>query len=154
MAILSCILYYEGLRLLGAVIANYRLFNPNLFIYKVRSQSMIGGLQIFGIIYLLFMMYLTFLYYKRNNYSIRSFVFWMSIWAVSIVLMIFPQSASVLTQQVLGVSRVIDFYLIMGLLFFSLITFINYRTVKKNEQKIEDLVRKIAIEKKEKKSKK
>jgi hypothetical protein len=78
----------------------------------------------------------------------------MCVWAFSIVLMIFPQSASVLTQQVLGVPRVIDFYLILGLLFFSLITFINYRTVKKNEQKIEELVRKIAIEKKEKKSRK
>ncbi len=100
------------------------------------------------------MMYLTFLYYKRNNYSVRSFIFWMCVWAFSIVLMIFPQSASIITQQALGVPRVIDFYLIMGLLFFSLITFINYRTVKKNEQKIEDLVRKIAVEKKEKKSKK
>ena len=29
------------------------------------------------------MLYLTFLYYKRNNYSLRSFLFWLAIWCGS-----------------------------------------------------------------------
>ena len=106
---------------------------------------MIGILQLIGILYLTLMFYLTFLYYKRNNYSVRSFIFWICVWSASIVLIIFPQSSSKLAQT-LTVPRVIDFYFIIGLMFFSILCFLTYGTVKRNEKKIEDLVRKMAIE--------
>ena len=61
---------------------------------------MIGLLQIFGILYLLLMLYMTFLYYKRNNYSWRSFAFWVAVWSAGIVLLLFPQTSSTFTQQV------------------------------------------------------
>jgi hypothetical protein len=102
-------------------------------------------LQVLGIGYLLAMVYLTFLYYKRNNYSAQSFIFWIIVWSLGAVLLIFPESLSLLTKQVLKLPRVVDFYLIVGLMFFSIITFLNYTTVKRNEAKVEDLVRKIAL---------
>lgn len=108
---------------------------------------MLSILQVLGILYLLAMLYLTFLYYKRNQYSGRSFAFWVAVWAFGILLLLFPQTSSRLTQT-LGVSRVIDFYLILGLMVFSIITFLSYTTVKRNETRIEDLVRKIALQEK------
>jgi hypothetical protein len=103
-------------------------------------------LQVLGILYLLAMLYLTFLYYKRNNYSGHSFAFWACVWSFGILLLVFPQSSSRITQT-LNVPRVIDFYLILGLMFFSIITFLNYLAVKRNENRIEDLVRRLALDK-------
>ena len=104
-------------------------------------------LQILGIGYLLMMFYLTFLYYKRNNYSLRSFIFWTIVWIFGVLLLIAPETVSFVTQK-MGVARVIDFYLIIGLMFFSIICFLNYATVKRSEAKIEELVRKLALKKK------
>ena len=71
-------------------------------------------------------------------------MFWAVVWGLGIILLIAPESASFVTQQ-LRVPRVIDFYVILGIMFFSIITFLNYATVKKNELRIEELVRKVAL---------
>lgn len=110
--------------------------------------QVIGLLQIFGILYLLLMLYMTFLYYKRNNYSWRSFAFWVAVWSAGIVLLLFPQTSSIFTQRLGVTTRVIDFYLILGLMFFSVIAFFSFITVKRNERKVEDLVRKFALQEK------
>ena len=107
---------------------------------------MVDALQLIGVAYVLFMVYLTFLYYKRNNYSVQSFVFWVVVWAVGGVLVLFPNTTGVFLQQ-FHVARVIDFYLILGLMFFSAICFINFVTTRRTEEKVEELVRKIAIRK-------
>jgi hypothetical protein len=107
---------------------------------------MIELLQLIGIAYLLVMVYLSFLYYKRNNYSLQSFIFWLIVWAFGGLLLMVPQSTSLLTQR-LSVARVIDFYLIIGLMFFSVITFFNYAAVKRTETKMEEFVRRAAIQK-------
>jgi hypothetical protein len=110
---------------------------------------MVSLLQTIGIAYVLFMLYLTFLYYKRNSYSGSSFAFWIVVWAFGGLLLAFPESASVLTQR-LHVARTLDFYLIMGLMFFSVIAFLNFRTASRTEAKVEELVRRLALEKKRK----
>jgi len=108
---------------------------------------MAGVLQVLGIAYIVLMLYLTFLYYKRNSYSTRSFIFWAVVWACGAVLLLLPESMSIFTQR-LGVARVTDFYLIAGLMFFSIICFFNFATVKSNEAKVEELVRQMALKRK------
>ncbi|MDD9954356.1 MAG: DUF2304 domain-containing protein [Candidatus Woesearchaeota archaeon] len=108
---------------------------------------MLELLQVAGIGYILFMLYLSFLYYKQNNYSLRSFLFWVTVWLGGILLLLVPETTSFFTQR-LQVARTIDFYLILGLMFFSVITFFNYVTVKKTERRVEELVRKTALKKK------
>ncbi len=104
-------------------------------------------LQILGLAYLTLMLYLTFLYYKKNNYTLRNFLFWVTVWLMGALMLLMPETTSLVTQK-LKVARVIDFYLILGIMFFSIICFLSYNQVKRNEQKIEELVRKIALEKK------
>jgi hypothetical protein len=108
---------------------------------------MVNVIQVLGIAYLLIMLYLTFLYYKRNQYTLRNFLFWIGVWVLGVLLLLVPKTTSLLTQQ-LNVPRVIDFYLILGLMFFSVICFLSYAQVKRNEQKVEELVRKLALRKK------
>jgi hypothetical protein len=108
---------------------------------------MVGVLQVLGIAYVLIMIYLSFLYYKRNNYSIQSFIFWCVVWCFGGLLLLMPESISALTQR-LTFSRVIDFYLVVGLMFFSIVCFLNFATVKRTEAKVEELVRKVALQRK------
>lgn len=105
---------------------------------------MVDVIQVLGIAYLLVMLYLSFLYYKKNHYTARSFAFWVTVWLLGVLLLAFPQTASLLTQTI-HVPRVIDFYLIIGLMFFSIICFLSFMAVKRTEARVEELVRAVAI---------
>jgi len=111
---------------------------------------MVDILQLLGVGYLAFMLYLTFLYYKKNQYTIRNFIFWAVVWGGGILMLLFPATTSLLTQQ-LKVGRVLDFYLILGLMFFSIITFMSFATARKTEARVEALVRRLALSEKKRK---
>ena len=123
-------------------------FSPTAtFLTDARDRgAMVLVLQALGIAYLAFMLYLTFLYYKRNQYTFRNFIFWVAIWLIGIILLVMPETSSVITER-LAVPRVLDFYLVLGLMCFSILCFFSFANVKRNEQKIEELVRKLALEK-------
>lgn len=105
---------------------------------------MMLGIQAIGIIFFLFMLYLTFLYYKKGVYTKYALVFWTATWIIASLLLIFPKTFTRIAQQ-LEFARTTDFYLTLAIMFFSVITFLNYVNVKRQEQKVEDLVRTIAI---------
>jgi len=105
---------------------------------------MIFGLQIIGLLFGLFMLYLTFLYYKRNEYDIRAFIAWTVIWLFFLVMVIFPKSVYGL-MEIIDVQRTVDFFVIAGFLFFSLIIFYLFVTVKNIQKKVEKVVREVAI---------
>jgi len=105
---------------------------------------MIFGLQIIGLFFGLFMLYLTFLYYKRKDYDIRAFVVWIAIWLFFLIMVIFPQSMYGL-MEIINVQRTVDFFVIAGFLFFSLIIFYLFVTVKNIQKKVEKVVREVAI---------
>ena len=106
--------------------------------------SAVSPLQAIGIAYLAFMIYLSFLYYKRNNYSWQSFVFWIAVWGIAAVLLLIPGLASEIIPK-LQVVRLLDLYVIAGLLVFSAVCFFSYASVKRTENKVEELVRQLAL---------
>ncbi len=111
---------------------------------------MIVGIQIIAIIFALIMIYITYVYYKRNNYGYKSLVLWISVWLAALVLVSVPRTVYGV-MEVLQIERTADFFVIAGFAFFSIIIFHLFTTVKKNTQKMEELVRKLSMEKKRKK---
>ncbi len=111
---------------------------------------MIAGVQIVGVLFSLVMIYLTFVYYKRGNYSVKSFILWQLVWIATLVLIGRPQTAYGL-MQALQIERTADFIVMAGFTFFSVVIFHMYVIVKKTNRKMEELVRKIAIRKVKKK---
>jgi hypothetical protein len=105
---------------------------------------MVLGIQIVGIVFMLIMLYMTFLFYKRNNYTRAAFIFWAAVWVVAALLVGFPDTFSRITQT-LKFARITDLYVAMAIMFFGIITFLNYAKVQKQERKIEELVRATAI---------
>jgi hypothetical protein len=114
---------------------------------------MLAGIQLLGIVFSLIMIYLAYIYYKRKNYGIKSFLIWLGVWAGALFLMSFPKTFYGI-MEVLQIDRTADFIVLLGFTFFSVIIFYLYTLVKKNNYKIEQLVRQLAMDELEKKGKK
>jgi hypothetical protein len=110
---------------------------------------MIAGVQIIGILFGLIMCYFTYVYYKRGNYSHKSLILWVIIWLGFITIVAIPSTVYDI-MQVLKIQRTADFFVMAGMLLFMAITFYMYNIVKTNNKKMEELVRKIALNKKKK----
>lgn len=105
------------------------------------------GIQIIGILFGIFMMYYTFLHYKRREFSIREYSFWLILWAVFIVVTLFPAILDPILKT-LSIARTLDFFIIIGFLFLIGVTFYTYTIVRKNQKKLEEIVRSMAMKKK------
>ena len=111
---------------------------------------MIYGLQIVGMLFALIMLYLTFLYYKRDSYGGRSFFIWFCVWLFFLLMVMFPTTIYGI-METLDIKRTVDFFVIGGFLFFSVMIFYLYVVVKQIQKKVEIVVRKVALGKKAKK---
>ena len=105
------------------------------------------GIQILGVLFGFFMMYYTFLQYKRKEFTVKEYSFWFVLWAVFVVMTLFPQVLDPILST-LNIARALDFFIIAGFLFLIFVTFYTYTIVRKNQKKLEEVVRNIAIKRK------
>ena len=111
---------------------------------------MLLGIQIIGLLFAIGIMYFTFLHYKRKEFSKPELMFWLLIWVLFGFVTLFPGSLDFIVES-LSISRTMDFFTVLGFLFLTALTIQNYLIVKKNNKKLENLVRKIAFNSAEKK---
>lgn len=105
---------------------------------------MILGIQILGIIFGLFMVYLSFLHYKRGEFGRGQIFFWEILWFGLIFLVLFPKTVGGIIEK-LGIVRAMDLFVILGFIFIIFLTFYNYTTLAKIKQKLEKKVRNEAL---------
>ena len=105
------------------------------------------GIQILGILFGFFMMYYTFLQYKRKEFTIKEYSFWFIFWSVFAVITLFPQILDPVLIT-LSIGRALDFFIIIGFLFLIFVTFYTYTIVRKNQRKLEEIVRSMALKRK------
>jgi hypothetical protein len=108
------------------------------------GDYMISGIQIIGIVFMIMMMYLTFVHYKRKSYGFKSLLLWLGVWIVALVVVSVPSTVYGI-MQALNIQRTADFITLLGFAFFAVIIFYLYSIVGKNNQKMEHLVRELAI---------
>jgi hypothetical protein len=108
---------------------------------------MIIGLQIIAILFALCMIYFAVLSYKRRELNGIEIASWLVMWSFAIVVITFPELLRSFASTFL-VTRVFDMMVIGG--FILVITLVSsaYLRTKKNEKKLEDLVRKLSLKKK------
>lgn len=99
-----------------------------------------------AILFGLVMMYMTFLYYKRNNYGAHALLFWMALWGGFIFISSFPNLVYGL-MDILAIQRTADFLVSGTLMIFSVVIFKLYVKSKVLEDKIDVVVRKVAMDK-------
>jgi len=108
---------------------------------------MILGVQIFGILFGLFMIYYSFLKLKKKEFNNAEFIFWLVAWAIFVFLVLFPYSLDFFVKGVLQMNRTLDFFIIVGFMFLIGLGFYTYSIVNRLEGRLEKLIREIAFEK-------
>ncbi len=107
---------------------------------------MITGIQIIAIMFALFMIYLTFLNRKRKEFTIKEYLFWFLLWVIFILVSLFPEIIGNLIKDVMKLQRPLDFFIIVGFMYLIGALFYTYTIVRKTQQKTEEIVRKLALE--------
>lgn len=108
---------------------------------------MIIGLQIIAILFAFCMIYFAVLNYKRRELNGLEIVSWLIMWGFAIVVIIFPELLRTFARTFL-VTRVFDLMVIGGFILVISMVSSAYLRTKKNEKKLEDLVRKLSLKKK------
>lgn len=111
---------------------------------------MIIGIQIISILFAFSMIYFAVLAYKRQELAISEVVSWLILWLAAIVVIVFPELLRKFSMTFL-VTRVFDLMVIGG--FILVITMIGsaYLRTKKNEKKLEEFIRDLALKNAKKK---
>ena len=108
---------------------------------------MIIGIQIIALLFAFSMVYFAVLHYKRREINGTEITSWLIMWALAIVVIIFPELLQSFASTFL-VTRVFDLMVIGGFILVISIVSIAYIRTKKLEKKLEELVRKQALDKK------
>lgn len=107
---------------------------------------MVLGIQIAGFLFGLFMIYYTFLNYKRKEFTVKEFGFWLVLWISFIIITIFPFILDPIAKT-FSFFRTLDLLVISGLLFLISAIFYTYTITRKNQKQLETIVREIAVKK-------
>ena len=111
---------------------------------------MVLGIQIAGFLFGLFMMYYSFLNYKRKEFTTKELSFWFLVWGVFILISLFPNILDPIIKP-LGFLRALDLLIISGFIFLIASIFYTYTITRKNQKHLELIVRTIAMNKNKKK---
>jgi hypothetical protein len=112
------------------------------------------GIQLIGMIFGIGFLYLTFINRKKNELTEGESLVWMLVGIATIVISIFPNILNFIVKNVLSVSRTLDFLIIVSIMGMFGILFYVFLITKKTQNKLERLVREMAIKNAEKKLKK
>lgn len=115
----------------------------------MEDNYMIIGLQIIALLFAFSMVYFAVLHYKRGEINSTEIISWLVMWTFAVVVIIFPELLRSLASTFL-VTRVFDLMVIGGFVLVISITSIAYIRTKKLEKKLEELVRREALDKKKK----
>lgn len=108
---------------------------------------MIIGLQIIALLFAFSMVYFAVLNYKRGEINGLEIWSWLIMWALAIVVIIFPELLQSFASTFL-VTRVFDLMVIGGFILVISLASGAYLRTKRNEKNLEDLVRKLSLKKK------
>ncbi len=106
-------------------------------------------IQVFGALFGLFLMYLAFINLKKREFSLNEWAFWTLVAASFAIISLFPEVLNPFVRT-LNISRKMDFLIIIGFMLIIGVVFYTYRATMRTQKKIEEVVRRIAIDEAEK----
>ena len=104
------------------------------------------GIQILGLIFGIVMLYLTYLSFRKKDFMFGDFLLWFLVWLGFSLAVIFPSSLK-LFMQTFGVVSVVQVFSILGMMFIFVLVFYLYKTVRKSQRKMEQVVKEVALRK-------
>lgn len=107
-------------------------------------MTSIFGVQIISISFAFFMLYITFVHFKRSNLNPKEFLFWVILWSGFIILTIRPGLLDPILQK-LFITRAMDLLMIGAFMILSYLGFQNHIGIKNTQKKMESLIRQLSI---------
>ena len=104
------------------------------------------GIQVLSVSFAIFMLYIAFLQFKRNNLNIKEFSFWLIVWLLFIFFALVPGVFTPLLAKIF-IARAMDIIMIGAFMILAYLGFQNHIGVKGLQKQIQDLVREKAIKK-------
>ena len=101
-------------------------------------------LQIISLIFGLYMLYWSFLAYKKRLFYFNELLFWVGIWTIFMLVTLFPDTVKFLLQT-FRIIRVMDLFMIIAFMVLWFVTYKNYIDNRTLRRKLNDLVRQTAI---------
>lgn len=108
---------------------------------------MVLSIQVFGLLFGVVIAYLAYTKYKRREFTLTETSFWVIIAVLFSIVAVFPSILDPIVES-LNLARTMDLFIILGFMFLLIATFYTYGLVRSNQKKLEEVVRKIAIERK------
>lgn len=102
--------------------------------------------QLGAILFALLMFYVVNIHRRKLRLSKIELGSWYSVWGLFIVVAIFPDSVKGIAQN-LNFARTFDLLVVVALMILTTITITSFFIQRETNNKIEDLVRKIALDK-------
>lgn len=101
-------------------------------------------IQLVGIAVGLSAAHLTYLYYKRADFTKKELYFWLLIWVTFIAISFYPNIIKPIVGT-LGLQRPMDLIMIVAFIIIFILTFHNYVINKSTEKKVNKLVQDLAL---------
>lgn len=111
---------------------------------------MIIGIQIIAILFAFTMIYFAVLSFKKKDLNRSEFFSWIVLWIIAIVVVIFPELLRKFSMTFL-VTRVFDLLTIGGFILVITMVSATYLRARKNEKRLEEIVRRDALKNAKKK---
>lgn len=108
---------------------------------------MIIGLQIVAILFSFCMIYFAVLNYKRGELNGAEIAGWLAVWVGTIIIVIFPEILRTFAKTFLF-ARVFDMMVVGAFILVIAVASAAYIKTRRNEKKLEELVRKLSLKKK------
>lgn len=106
---------------------------------------MVLGIQVIGVLFGLFLIYLTFLFHKRKEFTFNEWAFWTLISLMFMIVSLFPQILDGIVKS-LNLYRTMDLFIILGFMFLIAAVFYSYKVTRATQRRLEEVVRIIALE--------
>ena len=107
---------------------------------------MVLGIQIVGLFFSGFMVYFSYLHFKRKEFTPKEFTFWLILWIAFAVVAVVPGVLDTLVEQ-LSLTRTMDLLIISGFMVLLTLFFYVYTLLRKLQAKMEKLVSALAEKK-------
>jgi len=108
---------------------------------------MIIGLQIVAILFSLSMVYFAVHSYKRGELNGMEVTGWIVVWVGTTIIVVFPELLQTFAKTFLF-TRVFDVMVVGGFILVISMVSMSYLRTKRNEKKLEELVRKLSLKSK------
>lgn len=102
------------------------------------------GIQVIAIFFSLGALYFSYVHYRKKDFTPLETLGWMVVWLLFLIVALFPRTFSPYVQT-LGFSRLMDFVVMIAFMVGFMLLLHSYLVVHKLERRLEDLVRKIAL---------